>query len=148
MKNTIRGLLAMLVLASTSVFADSIGNEAIKALSVWTNQNGSTLYIDSISDAGQISGRYINRATGYNCRDIAYPVVGWIYGTAISFATLWQSQTESCNSITSWTGFYYKGQISTLWQLTINGSTSPKQILKGSDIFKQAAKSDKKSLVR
>lgn len=112
---------------------------SVEALSVWTNQRGSTLTIDAVSSSGQLTGTYINRAPNYpQCRNIPYPVTGWVYGTAITFTTKWQSRQESCNSITAWTGFLYRNQIQTLWQLVINGSTNPRQIQTGSDIFSPA----------
>jgi Avidin family len=108
---------------------------SVAALSAWTNQSGSTLYIDAIAPSGQITGHYINRAQGFGCQNISYPVTGWTYGTSITFTVKWQSSTQSCNSITSWTGFFYNGKITTLWQLVVNGSTNPNQILQGSDVF-------------
>jgi hypothetical protein len=135
------------VLFSISAYADSSRTTSLQALSAWTNQSGSTLYIDTIGSNGLLTGTYINRAQGYACKNISYPVTGWVYGTAITFNTIWQSTTESCNSITAWTGFYYQGKISTLWQLTINGSTSTSQILKGSDTFKPSTSVLKKSLI-
>jgi len=135
------------VLFSISAYADSNKSTSLQALSAWTNQSGSTLYIDTIGSNGLLTGTYINRAQGYGCKNISYPVTGWVYGTAITFNTIWQSTTESCNSITAWTGFYYQGAISTLWQLTINGSTSTSEILKGSDTFKPSTTVLKKSLI-
>ncbi|MBL1293165.1 MAG: hypothetical protein COB61_004755 [Thiotrichales bacterium] len=139
------------MLISGLAYSDEMKSErptAFSALSAWTNQEGSTLYIDTVGSNGLITGTYINRASDYSCRNISYPVTGWVYGTAITFNTVWESTTESCNSITAWTGFYYKGQISTLWQLTINGSTSTSQILTGSDVFMPASSVLKKSLIR
>lgn len=135
------------LLFSISTYADSNQSTSLQALSAWTNQDGSTLYIDTIGSDGLLTGTYINRAQGYGCQNISYPVTGWVYGTAITFNTIWQSTTESCNSITAWTGFYYQGKISTLWQLTINGSTSTSQILQGSDTFKPSTSVLKKSLI-
>lgn len=132
------------VLFSISAYAD---NKPLQALSAWTNQSGSTLYIDTIGRDGLLTGTYINRAPGYACQNISYPVTGWVYGTAITFNTIWQSNIESCNSITAWTGFYYQGAISTLWQLTVNGSTSTSEILKGRDTFKPSTPVLKKSLI-
>ena len=147
MKNIFYCLCALVLFIGNSAFADSGNTSSVQALSAWTNQSGSTLYIDAISPNGQVAGHYINRAQGYNCQNISYPVTGWVYGTAITFTTIWQSSTESCNSITSWTGFYYNGQISTLWQLVVNGSTSTKQIMQGSDVFKQSGTTEHKSLL-
>jgi Avidin family len=111
----------------------------------WTNQSGSTLYIDQIIN-GQLTGRYINRAPGYKCQNIPYPVTGWIYETAITFTTKWISATESCNSITAWTGFFYNNKIETLWQLVMNDSSSTGQILTGSDTFSPSPTKNYKSL--
>ena len=147
MKNIFFYTCAMLLFTSNNALADTANKPSVQALSAWTNQSGSTLYIDAVSPNGQIIGHYINRAQGYNCQNISYPVTGWIYGTAITFTTIWRSTTESCNSITSWTGFYYNGQISTLWQLVINGSTNTNQILQGSDVFTPNTIKDKKSLL-
>nr|7OUQ_A Chain A, wilavidin [Gammaproteobacteria bacterium]7OUQ_B Chain B, wilavidin [Gammaproteobacteria bacterium]7OUR_A Chain A, wilavidin [Gammaproteobacteria bacterium]7OUR_B Chain B, wilavidin [Gammaproteobacteria bacterium]7OUR_C Chain C, wilavidin [Gammaproteobacteria bacterium]7OUR_D Chain D, wilavidin [Gammaproteobacteria bacterium]7OUR_E Chain E, wilavidin [Gammaproteobacteria bacterium]7OUR_F Chain F, wilavidin [Gammaproteobacteria bacterium] len=118
----------------------------VQALSAWTNQSGSTLYIQSVDPSGSLSGYYINRAAGYGCQNTPYPVTGWVYGTAITFTVLWENATESCNSITAWTGFYYQGQITTLWQLVINGSTSTGQIISGEDIFKPSQQKKSKTL--
>ena len=133
-----------LFLSATS-FADQ--SASIPAPSVWENQSGSTLQIDSIGSDGLITGTYINRASGYGCQNISYPVTGWAYGTALTFNTLWESASESCNSITAWAGFLSQGQISTLWNLTINGSTSASQIIQGSDTFKQIQAVTNKSLL-
>lgn len=140
-------ITVIFTLISFSVYADENESVSLKALSAWTNQSGSTLYIDTIGSNGLLTGTYINRAAGYSCQNISYPVTGWVYGTAITFNTIWQSTTESCNSITAWTGFYYQGQINTLWQLTINGSTSTSQIIKGSDVFKPSSTLLNKSLI-
>ncbi|MBV1880309.1 MAG: avidin/streptavidin family protein [Pseudomonadales bacterium] len=147
MKNQHIVAVIVSVLFSISAYADSNQSTSLQALSAWTNQSGSTLYIDTIESNGLLTGTYINRAQGYGCQNISYPVTGWVYGTAITFNTLWQSTTESCNSITAWTGFYYQGAIRTLWQLTINGSTNTSQIIQGSDTFKPSTAVLKKSLI-
>jgi hypothetical protein len=124
--------------------------QELTAMSAWVNQEGSTLYINGISAQGELTGTYINRAAGYGCQNSPYPVNGWVYGTAISFSTKWQNSVESCNSITSWSGFYTnvggQGKITTLWQLVINGTSSPSQIIKGQDVFSQTSAIENKSL--
>ena len=129
----------LILFISLSFSAGSYANSvsSIPAPSIWENQGGSTLTIDFISNTGLITGTYINRESDYACRNIPYPVTGWAYGTAISFATIWQSTLASCNSITAWTGFLYKGQISSLWSLTINGTSSASQIIRGNDTFER-----------
>ena len=129
----------LILFISLSFSAGSYANSvsSIPAPSIWENQGGSTLTIDFISNTGLITGTYINRESDYACRNIPYPVTGWAYGTAISFATIWKSTLASCNSITAWTGFLYKGQISSLWSLTINGTSSASQIIRGNDTFER-----------
>ena len=141
-------LLCALILSLFTVLPSYANpTTAIQVPSAWTNQSGSTLYINTIDSSGQISGSYINRATGYGCQNVAYPVTGWAYGSAITFNTLWKSVAESCNSITAWAGFLYKGQISTLWNVTVNGSSSTSQIIQGSDTFKRIQTLVNKSLI-
>ena len=113
-------------------------DNGLQALSAWTNQSGSTLYIQNIDPSGLVSGYYINRAQGYGCQNTPYMVTGWVYGTAITFTVKWENAIESCNSITSWTGLYYQGVITTLWQLVSNGATNKTQIIQGEDIFHPA----------
>jgi hypothetical protein len=138
-------LVSLILFAHMS--AAQTTTSSVQSLSAWTNQSGSTLYIDAISPSGQLTGHYINRAAGYGCQNISYPVTGWVYGTAITFTTKWQSSTESCNSITAWTGFLFAGKLQTLWQLVINGSTSTQQIKQGADVFTQTATTTRETLI-
>ena len=154
MPKTLIGRLFSIVTVSliciTATYADSgtsIPAPTIPTPSAWDNQSGSTLTISSISSSGLITGTYTNRESGYGCQNIAYPVTGWAYGTAITFNTIWQNASESCNSITAWTGFLYQGKMSTLWSLTINGSSSTAQIIRGNDMFKQVKKRVNKLLI-
>lgn len=148
MKNLHIGLLLCALFLSNTLFANE-KQLSVQSLSAWTNQDGSTLYIDSVNPTtNQITGHYINRAAGYGCQNIKYPVTGWVYGTAITFQTIWQSTTQSCNSITSWTGFLYQDQIFTLWQLVINGSTNTGQIVQGKDTFSYTGATEHESLLK
>jgi hypothetical protein len=147
MKNIFNYMCAIFLFISNVALADTNDNLSAKALSAWTNQSGSTLSIDTVNPNGQLTGHYVNREAGYGCQNISYPVTGWIYNNSITFTTIWKSSTESCSSITSWTGFYYQGKISTLWQLVVNGSTNTSQILQGTDVFTPSATLEKKSLL-
>ena len=71
----------------------------------------------------------------------------WVYGTAITFDTKWESASESCNSITSWAGYYYQGQITTFWNLVQNGSITSSQIVQGKDTFTPVTKVVNKKLM-
>ena len=63
-------------------------------------------------------------------------MVGWSYESNITFTVMWINSTEDCHSITSWTGYFTATGFTTLWQLVRTGTTSPSQILQGSDTFK------------
>jgi opacity protein-like surface antigen len=148
MKKLLTLVITVVVLTHAAAAFSQSTTQAVQAQSAWTNQSGSTLYIDSVDPTtGELAGHYINRAAGYQCQNIAYPATGWVYGTAITFTVSWLSTTESCNSITAWTGFYNQGQIHTLWQLVINGSTSTQQIIQGSDTFSRNSRLQRKSLI-
>lgn len=128
-------------------FAAWAGSDTIPIPSSWVNTQGSTLTLSSADSAGKIIGTYVNHAAGYNCQNIAYPVTGWVYGTAITFDTKWESASESCNSITSWAGYYYQGQITTFWNLVQNGSITSSQIIQGKDSFTPLTKVFNKKLM-
>ncbi len=83
-------IAVVFTLMSFSVFADENKSATLTALSSWTNQSGSTFNIDSIGANGLLTGIYINREAGYGCQNIPYPVTGWVYGTAITFNTIWK----------------------------------------------------------
>lgn len=145
MKKMLGILVAVIAFAVSSLAcADSV--EKAQATSAWTNQRGSTLYIDNIGNNGQITGRYVNRAPGYGCQNIPYPVTGWVYGNAITFTVIWRG-AESCNSITAWTGFIAAGKMQTLWQLVVNGSTNTGQIKQGADTFLPVMVQNRKSIL-
>jgi hypothetical protein len=147
MKNTIVLFFVFAVILLNSHALGQDKNEILEAGSIWTNQSGSTLCIQGVDPNGMLSGYYINREQGYGCQNTQYPLTGWIFGTAITFTVIWDNSTESCNSITSWTGFYYNGVITTLWQLVVNGSTSVNQIAQGKDIFSPGTQKENKSLI-
>jgi hypothetical protein len=144
-------LIAFLLILGTTSGAQAGADNILQAGAGWTNQSGSTFYIDSIAGNGLITGTYINRAAGTNCQNISYPVTGWYYPgsttSSMTFTTIWQSNTTSCSSITAWTGFFNGSQIQTLWQLVVNGSTSTGQIIQGADTFTPDGSNTHKTLL-
>ncbi len=131
-----KNILLLLVLYS-GVFSVSFAEEerVILALSSWDNQAGSTLHIESINDKGLMKGTYTNRAKGYGCQNIPYPMTGWLNGTAITFTVKWQHPQESCGSLTAWTGFIKEGQIITMWQIVNDATEAKESVFKGEAIF-------------
>ena len=105
--------LAMLcLLVSAPVLADET-----LVPSVWENQSGSVLYLDTIDEDGRISGRYVNGATGYRCQEIEYAVEGRIFEPLVTFHVAWIAEAETCHTITSWTGTIDGDVIETEWSL-------------------------------
>ena len=103
------------LLVGQSAFADE---QALQSLSVWQNQNGSTLTIDSVDPAtGQMTGSYINNASGYSCQGTPYPITGYVYDNHIGWVVRWSNASEDCQAITSWTGYYASEVITTDWNL-------------------------------
>jgi Avidin family len=121
-------------LVGTNAFADNPSAEKAGAASLqastWKNQRGSSLVIASVDQkTGAISGTYTNRAPGFPlCAQTPYPLVGWVYGSAITFTVRWKNTQESCDSITAWSGNinFNDQKISTIWHLTIDNATSLK----------------------
>jgi len=106
--------------------------QSLEALSVWKNQSGSTFTINSINPTtGQLSGVYINNASGYSCAGTPYAATGYAYNNIISWSVLWSNAYENCQSITGWTGYVNSsGAIKTVWELVYNN-----QISTGNDVF-------------
>lgn len=132
-------LIAAFSCVSTIVAAEE---SSLTALSVWENQRGSKLTIQTIDPAsGLLTGNYINNAAGYGCIGSPYPVVGYVYGNVISWSVRWSNAQQDCQSITAWTGYYQNGKISTEWELVYGD-----QIGGGSDTFSRVVKTEIKSL--
>ena len=130
-------IISTIAVTMTLATSPTAAAQGILGESVWKNQDGSLLYIENIDSEGQITGIYINWASGYNCQGTPYPVTGWVYGTAITFTVKWENTEENCQSLTAWTGFYADNQITTFWELVEEGTTSTDQILQGEDVFTQ-----------
>ncbi|WP_421786226.1 avidin/streptavidin family protein [Hyphobacterium sp.] len=106
-------LLAFIVL----VFTTPVAASDLPVPSVWENQSGSVLYLDSIDSDGRFTGRYVNGAAGYRCQGIEYAVSGRAFDPLISFTVVWAAEAETCHSITSWTGSFDGQAIDSEWSL-------------------------------
>lgn len=85
--------------------------------SVWENQSGSMLYLDTIDSEGGMTGRYVNGAAGYRCQGIEYPVSAQLFDPLISFRVIWIAEAETCHTLTNWTGVIDGDVIDTEWSL-------------------------------
>lgn len=108
------------------------------AVGAWTNQSGSTLHIEAISATGMVTGHYINRAAGFACQNTAFPVTGWLNGTAITFSVTWTNSTQSCNSVTGWVGSFDPSftTLTTDWVIARNEGT---ELTQGRSVFTRTA---------
>ena len=95
---------------------------------VWVNQLGSKMTTSWGAD-GLITGTYVS-AVGCGAGTVR-PLTGWWNNAAMTFTVNWQQ----CNSLTSWTGNYGAGKITTLWQLTVSGPPKWNSIIAGADTF-------------
>ncbi|MXN63414.1 hypothetical protein GR183_00725 [Stappia sp. GBMRC 2046] len=135
------GFVLALVFFCVSSVAMADG-ASLTALSVWENQRGSKLTIETIDPTtGVLTGNYINNAAGYGCIGSPYRVVGYVYGNLIGWSVRWSNAHEDCQSITSWTGYYQNGTITTQWEL-VYGT----QINDGADMFTSVAKRELQGL--
>lgn len=134
MKRMSRTLLLAVVSLLTAMPARAQQQPSSPAVGAWTNQSGSTLHIEAISPTGMVTGHYINRAAGFACQNTVYPVTGWLNGTAITFSVTWTNATQSCNSVTGWTGSFDSGftTLSTNWVISRNGSA---ELTTGQSVF-------------
>ncbi len=94
----------------------------------WVNELGSTMTTTWGVD-GLITGTYVS-AVGCGAGTVR-PLTGWWNNAAMTFTVNWQE----CNSLTSWTGNYALGKITTLWLLTVSGPPEWNSINAGADTF-------------
>ncbi len=127
-----RLILAILVTLVVGHGAVAVAQQPLAAGSVWVNQLGSTMTINSFGANGLITGSYV---TAVGCgAGTQRPLTGWYNGGATTFTVNFQE----CNSATSWTGNFGPQGISivTLWQLAVSGEPTWESILAGADTFK------------
>ncbi len=100
----------------------------------WVNDHGSTLVVQSIGADGSVAGTYANSAPGYKCAGVAFPIVGWMDGSRISYTVRWRNASVDCASITAWTGYFNEGRLGVEWVLTFE-EYGASRIRTGSDSY-------------
>ncbi len=115
----------------------------------WQNQSGSTMTIN-IDTSGNVTGHYINRASGTGCQGTPYVLNGRVNGNFIAFSVAWSNATANCNSVTGWAGYAQavgsNVEIVTNWNLAYQGG-SGSQIGQGSDTFTYVPQSSTESFL-
>ena len=110
--------------------------QSITVGSKWKNPGGSEMTISTIATDGSITGTYINRVTGFSCKNETMKLSGWIEGNLINFAVRWKNKNVDCKSITSWTGYLAAGKIFTDWDLIYTATaTGLPTHLKDNNVF-------------
>jgi hypothetical protein len=126
-------LVAGAMLIASIVYSGSaVAQPSLAAASVWVNELGSKMTIQTVGADGLITGTYVT-AVGCGAGKIR-PLRGWYDNGAITFTVNWQE----CNSLTSWTGNVAASGVAivTLWQLTVSGPAQWNSITAGADTFK------------
>ena len=126
-------LLSMSMSLSTVAGAQSGGR-----VGTWANDHGSQLVIRSIGADGSVTGTYANNSPNYECRGVAFPIVGWLDGDMISYTTKWKSGAADCKSITSWTGYFREGRLAVEWVLVYRDAAEGRpKVRAGQDSYKR-----------
>ncbi len=120
-----------LTIASLVQSWPAAAQEPLAVSSVWINELGSTMTIQTVGSDGLITGTYVT-AAGCGVGTVR-PLRGWYNNGAITFTVNWQE----CNSLTSWTGNLTSSgvTIATLWLLALSGPPEWNSINAGADTF-------------
>ena len=118
--------VAFVIFLLTSLTASA---QVLPSLSTWENQRTSILNVGLVT-GNRFSGFFTNRAPGFQCQNIPYPVENGIIlpNGAITFTV----NFTACASVTTWKGQVTGSQMPTTWVLVHNGVRQ-----QGRDLFKR-----------
>jgi Avidin family len=115
------GILLLMPLAASA--------QVLPSFSTWENQRTSTLSVGFVN-GDHFDGWFVNRAAGFQCQNIPYPVTGTILPNgAITFTV----NFTNCETVTYWKGRVTGSQMPTSWILYYKGI----QRMTGNDLFKK-----------
>jgi len=104
--------------------------------STWTSIEGSILTIENIEDqTHKITRYFITKAEDYPCKNIPYPVTGWLYGSILTFSVMWKDQKESCGAVTTWIGYIEQNRITAVWKLIDHNMVDLSETFESTDYF-------------
>ncbi len=84
-----------------------------------------------------LTGTYSSSLHSFPCRNIAFPVVGWVDGDRISYTMRTKSGSVDCQSITSWTGYLPDGRLYAEWSLAyFDTGTNRPTLNRGTDVYR------------
>jgi len=115
------GILLLMPLAASA--------QVLPSFSTWENQRTSTLSVGFVN-GDHFDGWFVNRAAGFQCQNIPYPVTGTILPNgAITFVV----NFTNCETVTYWKGRVVGSQMPTKWILYYKGI----QRMTGEDLFRK-----------
>ena len=127
-------LSLFILLTATMLFSGA--QAQVVAGSVWENQRGSFLTVNTVNPDGSFEGTYLNNAPGFSCRGTPYQVTGWLNQNAVGWIVNWKNTAADCASITSWAGVLLSPTvIETSWSLGFTSPTKGPSVIVGSDDF-------------
>ena len=113
------------------------GAQSLKPQTRWVNNHGSELVIQSIGPDGSLTGTYSSSLHNFPCRNIAFPVVGWVDGDRITYAMRTRAGSVDCKSVTSWTGYLQGGRLYAEWSLAYFDTEANRPTLnRGTDVYR------------
>ena len=134
MNHRLSSILAFSLGAALGAATQQAAAQTSPVPGTWANDHGSVLVIASVGPDGSIAGTYANNAPGYRCGGVAFPIVGWMDASRISYTVRWKNASVDCASITSWTGYLNEGRLGTEWVLTYE-EYGASRIRTGSDSY-------------
>jgi hypothetical protein len=113
------------------------GAQSLAPQARWVNNHGSELVIQSIGPDGRLAGTYSSSLHTFPCRNVAFPVVGWVDGDRITYTMRAKSGSVDCGSVTSWTGYLHNGQLYAEWSLAyFDTGTNRPTLSRGTDVYR------------
>ena len=81
----------------------------------WVNQNGSTLFVDSVVKS-LVTGRFISQK-GRAAADQIYPIIGCVNEEIVTFTVDFTNESTNLRSISNFTGRLEGDRLHTIWVL-------------------------------
>lgn len=134
----IPGSVILAVAVAVLAVPGAAGAQTFTPQTAWANDHGSTLTIGEIGADGRLSGTYSSSLPDYPCRNVAFPLVGWVDGDRISYTMRARTGSTDCGTITSWTGVVREGRLEAEWVLAYADPKSGKAMLtRGTDVYRR-----------
>jgi hypothetical protein len=128
-----------LFISAVAVLAQPLaaGAQSLAPQTRWVNNHGSEFVIKSVGPDGSLTGTYSSSLHGFPCRNIAFPVVGWVDGDRITYTMRTRAGSVDCKSVTSWTGYLHDGRLYAEWSLAyFDTETNRPTLNRGTDVYR------------